>query len=567
MRGSYLSIYVSVLLSLSISTPAIEAYEDVLLKAMNDEMKRSEKELRFETHPTPYFVSYFVKEVDEAIFTSSLGSSTNVSRDLNRVLLPVIRIGDRNLDSSNPLTTNPVRADSLQTDDDYKALRRSIWLSTDQDYKFAIRTLEWKKAFLSANNVPDRLPDMTEEKPVVSLNEKRSLTVNEGRWKEDIQKLSKVFENYPDLQKSKITFVARSTTRWYINNEGSQLRDSNSKYILRMFASAQAEDGMPISDYDVISTSTEEQMPPFEDMKKQVERFASSVSALSKAEKGIDYCGPVLFKKQAAASFFAQVMAPNLGFAEDYIGDEDFRNPLKNTIGRRILPDFMSVVDNPAGRIFKGKPLVGGYSFDDEGVPGKKVVLIENGRLKELCRSRIPTRAASGSNGHSVGGHGVFNLLELKSSKTVSVAEMNNKLKEAAKDAGLDHILVIESLKDDYRLDEYPSEDHKKLYFDIPSYSRQPSDPVIAYRLYVDDGRKELVRGLEFNFVSLRAFRDIQAVGVDAAPYLVEPSDGRARHLIAPSYLIGELDLRPVKPEHTTLPIVESPLQLSDHHN
>ncbi|MBK9145986.1 MAG: hypothetical protein IPM23_26240 [Candidatus Melainabacteria bacterium] len=76
------------------------------------------------------------------------------------------------------------------------------------------------------------------------------------------------------------------------------------------------------------------------------------------------------------------------------------------------------------------------------------------------------------------------------------------------------------------------------------------------------DGRKELLRGLEFNYVSLRTFRDIQAVGDDAAPFIIEP-DGRARHLITPSYLIGELDLRPVKPEHSTLPVVPSPVKES----
>ena len=68
------------------------------------------------------------------------------------------------------------------------------------------------------------------------------------------------------------------------------------------------------------------------------------------------------------------------------------------------------------------------------------------------------------------------------------------------------------------------------------------------------------MRGLEFRFVSLRAFKDIQAVMDDAAAYLVEPNDYVPRHLITPSYLVGELELSPVKPEYSTPPTLPSPL-------
>jgi hypothetical protein len=86
---------------------------------------------------------------------------------------------------------------------------------------------------------------------------------------------------------------------------------------------------------------------------------------------------------------------------------------------------------------------------------------------------------------------------------------------------------------------------------------------VIAYRFYLKDGHKELVRGLEFKSVSLRAFKDIQAVGKDAQPYLVEPSDYMIRDLITPSLIIGELELSPVKSEHVAPPKMESPVQLA----
>ena len=539
--------------------PAL-AEKDVIFDALTDEMKRTKEKLKFESHPTPYFVSYHVKQVDEVELSSVLGSRADLFRKSSRVVYPDIRIGDYNLDSSNPMTKVSKAYEDLPLGNDYKALRRSLWKASDHDYKFAIRTLEWKKAYLSNNNVPDRLPDLAKQKPVVALNKVKPISLDETKWKKNIEALSALFKNYPHLQKSKVMLVARVVSTWYVNTEGSKVRDSIPRIALRMYAQTQAKDGMKISNYDVVAVQTEEQMPGLDELKSKVNKFASQLTTLSKAKKAKDYCGPVLFKGQAAASFFSQVMAPNLGFAEDYVGSEKFRNPLKNTIGRKLFPPYMTVIDNPRAKSFNGLPLVGGFNFDDQGIPGEKVTLIEDGRLKAFCRSRIPTRAVNGSNGHSFGGHGVTNLVQITSQKTVSADEMTERIKDAAQDAGLDHILVIEKLDDNYLFREIPSKKYKKFYYDTPSYSVRPSAPIVAYYQFVDDGRKEFLRGLEFNYVSLRAFRDIQAVGADAAPYMVEPSDYWARHIVTPSYLIGELDLRPVKPEHETPPIVPNPL-------
>jgi len=58
----------------------------------------------------------------------------------------------------------------------------------------------------------------------------------------------------------------------------------------------------------------------------------------------------------------------------------------------------------------------------------------------------------------------------------------------------------------------------------------------------------------------LSAFRDIQAVMDDPAAYLVEPGDHISRSLITPSFLVRELLLSPIKPEHSTPPDMSSPL-------
>jgi len=316
---------------------------------------------------------------------------------------------------------------------------------------------------------------------------------------------------------------------------------------------------MRIVDYDVVAAKNEDALPSYSELEDKIKSFAERTANVIAAPKSKEYAGPVLLKGQAAAEFFSQILAPTLGLAEEYIGNENWHNPLKNVVGRRVLPEHMSISDDPAKKEYKGTSLIGGYEFDDEGVPAEKVDLIVDGKLKDFCQSRLPTHHSKRSNGHSMGGHGVFSILEVSTNKPASESDFKEKCAALAKEAGLDYVLVIEKINDDYQMDECPSLDNTSRKYDTPSYTSRPSDPTVAYRQYLD-GRKEYVRGLEFNSVNLRSFRDIQAVGSDPAPYVVEPNDYTARHLIIPSVLVGELDFRIKKPEHATLPDVPSPL-------
>ncbi len=540
--------------------PATAADEDVVIKALVDEMERSKTCLKTGPHPTPYFVSYRVKEIDEAVLTSCLGAEPDVQRSRTRMITPTIRIGDYDLDSSLPSTTQSYPVTQITVDDDYEAIRRAAWLASDRAYTFAVTTFEWKKAYLSRVSIPNRLPDMSHEKPALSIAPMKKLAFDEARWRSTLKRLSAKFQKYPSLQSSKVSFIARVVTTWIVNSEGTRVRESRPIYGVRVYAETQAPDGMQITDNDVEMGTDASQLPSDSDLERMVERLASNLQATQRAPILEEYCGPVLFKGQAAAELIEQVLAPNFGLTQEDLADQEkWRNPLKNAIGRRVLPDYIDLIDNPQMEKFGSTVLIGGYNFDDDGVPAQKLTLVKNGKVNDVCTSRIPTRTSKASNGHSMGGLGVYNILELSSSKTVSEDEMKERMVSLAKDAGLDYVLVIERMSDSFHMDEQPNVKDKTYTYDTPSYSATPDDPTIAYRLYLD-GRKEYVRGLEFNSISLRAFRDIQAVGNDSGAYVCECRDLRPRHLITPSLLIGELELRPEKAEHAALPVVPGPL-------
>ena len=56
-------------------------------------------------------------------------------------------------------------------------------------------------------------------------------------------------------------------------------------------------------------------------------------------------------------------------------------------VGRRVLPRGFQVVDDPSSSLGEA---AGAYRFDDEGVPGQRVELVEEGVVQTLLMSRTP---------------------------------------------------------------------------------------------------------------------------------------------------------------------------------
>jgi hypothetical protein len=549
--------------------------KDVIFSALGDEMDRSLKELKLGHHSAPYFVRYTVFEADELDINSSLGAPPNIEKYRTRYLDPDLRVGSYDMDNTNFLPTESKHmewVDTVTSDDDYTALRRATWLKSDEAYKGAIEDLETKIAYLRGHPVHNRLPDFVKAAPVVSIGDIARLSVDEAKWTDTVQRVSAIFKDYPKLQRSCVVFKCRQINRWLINSEGTKIRDTQSKYLLHMMVTAQAEDGMSLSDWEVVGAPAEKQMPDYDKLATVAKEMAERMTKLCDAPKGEDYCGPVMFEGQAAGEFLYTLLGPNISMAEEIIGQnsdqnyfEHWRNPLKDTMGRRILPKNVNLIDDPSLTEFRGTPLLGGYKYDDDGVPGKAVTIAENGLLKAFCQGRVPTKHGAESNGHSFRGRSAPSILQLVCAQGSSPQVMKQKLIDLGKDAGLKYVLIVRKLNDNYQLNENPPTNNPRSLErrDNPGYTRKPGMPSLIYRLNVEDGSEELERGLEFKEVSLRAFRDIQAVGDDPTPQFSQPWGEVLKHVISPSYIVGELELTTQNAEHASPPELPSPLEKS----
>ncbi len=61
-------------------------------------------------------------------------------------------------------------------------------------------------------------------------------------------------------------------------------------------------------------------------------------------------------------------------------------------LGQQIMPEFISVIDDPTCEQLQSKTLNGFYKIDDEGVPAQKVTLVDHGVLKTFLCGRSPVK-------------------------------------------------------------------------------------------------------------------------------------------------------------------------------
>jgi TldD protein len=304
-----------------------------------------------------------------------------------------------------------------------------------------------------------------------------------------------------------------------------------------------------------------------------------------------DYTGPVLFDASASGSVLAQVMAASLSGArpplsmmpvfDDVMERMGGRSEWTGRVGTRVLPTGVSFVDDPTIADFHGQPLLGRYEVDDEGVRGQRVELVQNGVLRNLLMSRRPGPDFGSSNGHARSQmlsdtKPLASNLIFQSSDALNATDLRKKFLEACHQDGHEWCLEIKRM-DNPALSSVNQQDFSDFLGSIASgVASGQRMPLLYYRVYVADGREELVRGGHIEGLTLRSLRNMLAIGDDLAvhDYMQNPAAGFAgtalgsfggiqggipSSIVAPSLLLEEVELRGFHGEPRRLPIVPAP--------
>jgi predicted Zn-dependent protease len=564
-------------------TPPQAGKDDVVFQAMKDEMSRSMTRLHLDKYKGPYFISYTIHQSETSGVTASFGSIDRNDRNLTRNLYIDVREGDYALDSSD-FSSGGFRAmlggggrgaaADITVDDNYDSIRHELWLNTDHAYKKAIEDLEGKKAFLAENTVKDRPDSMSKEKPVVSIGSVAHLEADTTRDAEYTRKLSAIFRDYPRIQKSMVSLDQDADTTWFVNSEGFSNRTPRHECVLVAMATAQADDGMGISDLQMFSGLTEKDLPPPAVVEKSIRDMAQRITKLAAAKTmNEEYRGPILFEGPAAAEFIAQILQPQFRHSPAPLDKNNpfaqlSKNPFEDKIGIKVLPTFITVIDDPLTKKFGTAVIPSAYDIDDEGVRAQKLTLVDKGILKTFCMSRAPTREIKQSNGHSLGGSGVSRNLYIQSSAQATPQELKAKLLQLGKDNGLKEVYIARRLWNFGTAALEPQMLFSSMFGGMSAGAEERLlPPVLLYKVSVADGKEELVRGAQFSNLTMRVLRDITATGNDMAPYpMVSMSSIGFSHaapalstVVTPSILVQEVELLKSSKQTELLPILKDP--------
>jgi len=513
---------------------------DGLLEALLAELDRSKAQLKMDQVQPPYFIEYRVNDVDDFYAEAAFGALREGQHGHYRVLRVVVRIGDYKQDSF--YARGEGESTILPLDNDPIALRHQIWLATDDAYKAAGQALAEKQAELkrfSADANP--IDDFAKSAPLIAVEPTVSLKLDEASWKKTLEDVTNLFRQYPDIQSVTASARFNAINEYLVNSEGTVTRCGKTTYSVQLNGAAQADDGMRLSRSPAFVVARMEELPTHDALVADSKNMLDTIVALRRAPiVEEEYRGPVLFSADAADDVVASLIGQNVVGRKPALGRPNrTTGAFATSYKARVLPSFLSVVDDPTLKDFQGKSLVGSYMFDSEGVKAQPVSTIENGTLTNYLIGRQPLRDFPASNGHGRAAAGMaaspnLGVLLLKSSEAQSPENLKKKVMEMAKEQGKPYGYRVETLG-------------------------QPGNtPRLLYRVYASDGHEELVRGAVFNELDTRALRTaVIAAGND--PLVSNRPGGVPTTVISPSLLFDELEVKRADTSKDKLPDYPAP--------
>ena len=241
-------------------------------RAMRDELARSTSELRLGDEPKPYYVAYTISDIDQATVSATFGALTSDVDFQARVLRTDVRVGDPSFDNSN-FEGSGGHIESLPIEDDYAALRRELWLRTDEGYKSAVETLARKRSTESGQakgESDDAVGDFSSEPPTKLTMPRASRDVVEQTvsLRERVVKLSAILREYPAIQGSRVNASYAVGRRRMISSEGTWIDDSRRIVRIDVTADTQAEDGMKLRSFIPFTALAPAGLPAAADLEK-----------------------------------------------------------------------------------------------------------------------------------------------------------------------------------------------------------------------------------------------------------------------------------------------------------
>ena len=529
-----------------------------LIAAMQAELERSFKVLGGQ-EPPAYFIGYTITDTQRAEVSGSNGALLSSSETRNRWLQVSVRTGSYTLDNTHKVGEQRLPSGGpgtgIPVDNDSEVVRRAIWLETDSQYRTAAETLIKIRSSkeVKADTAEGHAPDFSHEQPHKSIEPEASFALDRKPWEEKVRAYTKTFRESPDILNSIVTFSALAQNAYLVNTEGTQLQSGQIRYRLELFIQGKAADGMNIERYYNFDWVDAKDVPSDKEVATASATLRKEMEGLVKAPLNEPSVGPALLTGRAAAVFFHEVFGHRAeGHRQKDISEGQ---TFAKKVGEPILPDFLSIVDDPTEKKEGHEDLLGYYRFDDEGVSSHEVILVDHGVLKNFEMSRSPLADFPHSNGHGRRQLGATPVsrqgnLIVKSNKTVTNAQLRTKLIELVKAQNKQYGLLIDDIAGGFTF----TGRGQPQAFQV--------QPLVVYKVFADGRPDELVRGVDIVGTPLAALTKIVATGDTPEVfngYCGAESGSVPVSAVAPAILTTELEVQKKQADTDAPPILPPP--------
>jgi predicted Zn-dependent protease len=529
-----------------------------LLPAMKAELERSMKTLGSQD-PGAYYIGYTLTDTERVTVSGSNSALLNSDFNRNRWLEVSVRTGSYDLDNTHKVDGRQPPSGGPGTnaplDDAPEVLRRAIWLETDKQYRAAAEALIKIKTGkeVKVQTEEGQAPDFSREKPQVFTGPWVSFSLDRKPWEQKVRDYTAYFRQSPAIINSIVTFTAQAQNVLELTSEGTQLQFGQIRYRLELFIQGKAGDGMDINRYYNFDWVDPSDAPDDKAVLAAAGQLRKEMEGLVVSPLNDPTVGPALLTGRAAAVFFHEVFGHR---AEGHRQkDVNEGQTFAKKVNQQILPEFLTVVDDPTSKKLAKQDLLGYYQYDDEGVIAERVTLVDHGILKNFEMSRSPLKDFPHSNGHGrrqLGAEPVSrqgNLI-VESNKAVTNGELRAKLIELIKQQNKPYGLLIDDIAGGFTF----TGRGQPQAFQV--------EPLVVYKVFPDGRPDELVRGVDIVGTPLAALTKIVATG--DTPEVFNGYCGAESGFVpvsasAPAILTSELEVQKKQSSTDRPPILPPP--------
>ena len=539
-----------------LATAPAGASTSPVMEALKTELSRT-MEILGEQPVPPYFLSYEVTERETVSANAAFGALTSSSRGRNRYLDIDLRVGNYELDNTRPIqgVRNRRTTVRIPVDDDVDAIRSVIWNATDRRYKQALEELTKVETDVQVKvEAEDTSADFSHQEPTKDAVGAARIDADLADWERRARLYSAPFAGHDRIQAASASISGIAETRWFVNSEGSEVETADGHYRVFVSARTKADDGMSLPRYESFFSFTPDGLPADDTVLTTVEGMIADLAALRDAPLVDPYTGPAILSGRASGVFFHEILGHRVEGHRQKRADDG--QTFKKKINERILPPGFSVTFDPNRRQVSDLDLVGSYAYDNQGVRGRPVVVVDDGVLVDFLMSRTPIEGFPGSNGHGRKQYG-YSPVSRQSNLIVEVRDavsreaLKGQLLTMIRDSGRPFGLFI----DDIQGGVTTTGRFMPNAFNV--------EPNVVYRIY-PDGREELVRGVDLIGTPLTTLSRVIAADDQVAVFngfCGAESGSVPVSAAAPGILVSQIEVQKKGKSQERLPILSRPTQ------